>query len=170
MLRVAATIRHGHVPASLLVARLQASARQNRLTQAIQEYGRIPKTISIVRYLHNEEHRRRVHTQLNKGESIHSLRGEIHYANRGQIRRRDNDDQDLQGECLTLITNAVICWNTIYTQAALAHLQQTQNPPIGENLISRLSPTGHKHVNFLGRHEFSTPTTPIDGTLRPLRI
>ena len=31
MLRVAATIRHGHLPASLLVSRLQASARQNEL-------------------------------------------------------------------------------------------------------------------------------------------
>ena len=66
MLRVAATIRHGYLPASLLVSRLQASARQNQLTQAIQEYGRIIKTISILRYLHNDEHRRRVHTQLNK--------------------------------------------------------------------------------------------------------
>ena len=30
--RVAATIRHGHTPASLLISRLQASARQNDLT------------------------------------------------------------------------------------------------------------------------------------------
>ncbi len=169
MLRVAATIRHGHLPASLLVARLQASARQNRLTQAIQEYGRIIKTVSILRYLHNEEHRRRIHTQLNKGESIHGLRGEIHYANHGQIRRRDNDDQDLEGECLTLITNAVICWNTVYSQAALAHAQNAQGEAISEGLISRLSPTGHQHVNFLGRYEFSTPTVPTDGSLRPLR-
>ena len=44
---------------------------------------RIIKTISILRYLHNEEHRRRIHTQLNKDESIHGLRGEIYYANDG---------------------------------------------------------------------------------------
>jgi hypothetical protein len=25
-------------------------------------------------------------------------------------------------------------------------------------------------VNFLGRYEFSTPTAPTDGSLRPLRI
>ncbi|MCP4303888.1 MAG: Tn3 family transposase, partial [bacterium] len=106
MLRVAATIRHGHVPASLLVARLQGSASQNKLTQAIQECGRIIKTISIARYLADEEHRRRIHTQLNKGESIHALRNAIRYANARQIRRRDNADQDLEGECLTLITNA----------------------------------------------------------------
>ena len=60
MLRVAATIRHGNEPASLLVARLQGSARQNHLTPAIQEYGRIVKTVSILRYLHDEQHRRRI--------------------------------------------------------------------------------------------------------------
>ena len=59
MCRVAATIRHGHEPASLLVARLQGSARQNHLTRAIQEYGRIVKTISLLRYLHDNQHRRR---------------------------------------------------------------------------------------------------------------
>lgn len=41
MQRVAATIRSGHTSASLLVSRLQASARQNELTKAIQEYGRL---------------------------------------------------------------------------------------------------------------------------------
>ncbi len=100
----------------------------------------------------------------------YALRGEIHYANHGQIRRRDNDDQDLEGECLTLITNAVICWNTVYTQAALAHVRSANDQPDGEDLVARLSPTGHRHVNFLGRYEFSTPTAPTDGSLRPLRI
>ena len=55
MLRVSATIRHGHLPASLLISRLQASARQNQLTRAIQEYGRIIKTISLLRYLHDDQ-------------------------------------------------------------------------------------------------------------------
>ncbi|MGF1597378.1 MAG: Tn3 family transposase [Acidimicrobiales bacterium] len=100
MLRVAATIRYGYLPASTLVARLQASARQNQLTQAIQEYGRIIKTISILRYLDNGEHRRRIHEQLNKGESLHALCRQLFFANQGQIRRRDSGDQDLQGECL----------------------------------------------------------------------
>lgn len=117
MLRVAATIRHGYLPASTLVARLQASARQNHLTQAIQEYGRIAKTISILRYLDSPEHRRRILVQLNNGETLHALRQALFFANRGMIRRRHTDDQDLQGECLTLLTNAVVCWNTVYIAA-----------------------------------------------------
>jgi hypothetical protein len=161
MLRVAATIRHGHVPASLLVSRLQASARQNKLTQAIQEYGRIIKTISIARYLADEEHRRRIHTQLNKGESIHQLRNAIRYAQARQVRRRDSADQDLEGECLTLITNAVLCWNTVYTQLAIDHLEH--EGPVKKALIARLSPAGHQHMNFLGRYEFSEPSNPSMG-------
>ena len=108
MLRVAATIRHGHLPASLLVSRLQASARQNQLTRAIQEYGRIIKTTSILRYLHDKGHRRRIHAQLNKGETLHALRRQLFFANQGQIRRRRAHDQDIQGEALTLLTNAII--------------------------------------------------------------
>ena len=168
MLRVAATIRHGYLPASTLVSRLQGSARQNQLTQAIQEYGRIIKTISILRYLHNSEHRRRIHDQLNKGESLHALRRDLLFANLGQIRRRDTGDQDLQGECLTLLTNAIVCWNTVYTAAAIDHLTATGHQ-ISDEHRRRLSPAGHEHVNFYGRYDFHDPVPPKDGQLRPLR-
>jgi TnpA family transposase len=167
MLRVAATIRHGYLPASLLVARLQASARQNQLSQAIQEYGRIIKTISILRYLHNPTHRRRIHQQLNKGESLHALRRALFFANLGRLRHRDPDDQDLQGECLTVLTNAIICWNTIYTQAAIEHLTATS--PVPDDIITRLSPASHDHINFHGRYDFTNLNPPTPGQLRPLR-
>ena len=168
LLRVSATIRHGHNPASLLVARLQASARQNDLTKAIQEYGRVIKTISLVRYLHDEEHRRRILVQLNKGESLHALRRKIFFANLGQFMRRRPDDQDLQAQCLTLLTNAVVCWNTVYIDAAFSHLAEIGDP-IPENVARRIAPNSHQHINFLGRYEFNPPSKPAPGHLRPLR-
>ena len=168
MLRTAATIRHGHLPASLLVSRLQASARQNQLTRAIQEYGRIIKTISLLRYLHDDQHRRRIHAQLNKGETLHALRRQLFFANQGQLRRKRTEDQDLQGECLTLLTNAIITWNTIYTSAAVQHIQET-GTPIKDRHLARLSPAIHQHINFYGKYDFTTPTPPPQGQLRPLR-
>ena len=167
MLRVATTIRHGYLPASLVVSRLQASARQNQLTRAIQEHGRIIKTISILRYLHDGQHRRRIHAQLNKGESLHARR-QLFFANQGQIRRRRSDDQDLQGECLTLLTNAVVCWNTIYTQAAVEHLA-SGGAHVRDEHLARLSPAGHDHINLYGRYDFTNPTRLPHGRLRPLR-
>jgi len=166
MRRVAATIRHGHLPASVLIARLQASARQNQLTQAIQEYGRLPKSIWLLQYLHDEPSRRRVGGQLNKGESFHALRSEINFANQGKLRARTADNQDLQGECLTLLANAVSCWNTIYTQAALDHIQQRR--PIDDQHIARLSTATHKHINLYGQYNFTDPATPPHGLLRQL--
>ena len=168
MLRTAATIRHGHLPASLLISRLQASARQNQLTRAIQEYGRIIKTTSILRYLHDEGHRRRIHAQLNKGETLHALRRQLFFANQGQLRRRSNDDQDIQGESLTLLTNAIIAWNTTYIESATQHLTAT-GTHIPTQHLTHLSPAIHEHINLYGKYDFTNPTPPPTGQLRPLR-
>ena len=132
-------------------------------------YGRIVKTVSILRYLHDEQHRRHIQTQVNKGESLHALRRMIFFANQGEIRRTQPDDQDLQGECLTLITNAVIAWNTVYIAHAIDHLNQNGTSPEDRHL-SRLSPGGHRHINFHGKYDFTNPKPLLNGNLRPLNV
>jgi len=163
MCRVAATIRSGHTPASLVVSRLQGSSRTNELTKAIQEYGRVIKTISTLRYLHDPTHRRRVARQLNKGESLHSLRARIYFGNDSIIQTPDPDRQDLQAECLTLLANAIICWNTAYLQHAT-----TNHTNVDTDHLAHIAPTTHTHLNLIGRYDFTTPTPPPKGTLRPL--
>jgi hypothetical protein len=58
----------------LLISRLQSYRRQNALTRALQEYGRLIKTIFILRYLESEQLRGRINTQFNKGEPLRALR------------------------------------------------------------------------------------------------
>jgi TnpA family transposase len=58
------------------------------LTCGIQEYGRLNKTIFILRYLLTEQVQRRIGAQTNKGEALHTLRGFLFLANEGRIRRR----------------------------------------------------------------------------------
>ena len=110
----AGSLKRGWVTASLLISRLQSYRRQNALTRALQEYGRLVKTIFILRYLESEQLRRRINTQLNKGESLHSLREFLFFANRGKIRRKQEEEQVHQATCLNLLTNCVIAWNTVY--------------------------------------------------------
>ena len=74
LLRLAASLRHGWAPASLLLTRLQAGSRRNPLARALQEYGRLIKTNFVLAWLVDEELRRRVGRQLNKGEQLHALR------------------------------------------------------------------------------------------------
>jgi hypothetical protein len=82
--------------------------------------------------------------------------------------RRRPDDQDLQAQCLTLITHAVVCWNTVYLEAALTHLTEIGDP-IPDDVARHIAPNGHEHINFLGRYEFNVPTASPAGHLRPLR-
>ncbi len=43
---------------------------RERLARALQDYGRLVKTLFILRYLQQPELRKRVGRQLNKGESL----------------------------------------------------------------------------------------------------
>jgi TnpA family transposase len=83
LLRLAGSLKRGWVTASLFISKLQAYPRQNILTRALQEYGRLIKTLFILRYLENPAYRRRINAQLNKGESLHALRDFLFAADKG---------------------------------------------------------------------------------------
>lgn len=51
LLRVAASLKMGWVTASTFISKLQSFPRQHKLTQVLQEYGRLIRTIFIVNYL-----------------------------------------------------------------------------------------------------------------------
>jgi TnpA family transposase len=61
--------------------------------------------------------------QLNKGENIHALRRNLAYAHQGKLKRRYHEQQSEQMWCLTLATNAIVCWMTEYHGLAVAALR-----------------------------------------------
>jgi TnpA family transposase len=167
LLRVSGSLKRGWVTASLLISRLQSYRRQNALTRALQEYGRLVKTVFILRYLESEQLRRRINTQLNKGESLHSLREFLFFAHRGKIRRRQEEEQVHQATCLNLLTNSVIAWNTVYMSAAIERLR-IEGHPIQEADLAHLSPCRYEHINPYGKYGFEAKD--LGGAkLRPLR-
>ena len=88
MLRAAGSMKLGWVTASLLVQKLQAHPQQNALAAALQEYGRLARTLHIMHWYGHTEDRRRFLRQLNKGEALHDLRAALVIANKGQLRQR----------------------------------------------------------------------------------
>ena len=165
---MAGSLKGGWVTASLLISRFQSYPRKNALTRALQEYGRLVKTIFILRYLESEEYRRRINAQLNKGEALHGLRQFLFYANGRKIRRKQEDEQNNQASCLTLLTNAVVAWNTIYITAALDQLKTEGYTPLDEDL-SHLSPARYEHINPYGKYHFDVEAGLSRTQLRPLR-
>jgi TnpA family transposase len=124
MLRAAGSMKLGHVTASLLVQKMQAYPQQNALAIALQEYSRLIRTIHVLKWYANNDDRRRVMRQLNKGEALHDLRAYLMIANKGQLRRKRGDELVNQASCLNLITNAVILWNTVYVRPVQTELAQ----------------------------------------------
>lgn len=168
MLRAAGSMKLGHVTASLLVQKLQAYPQQNALAQALQEYGRLVRTIHVLRwYAHNED-RRRVMRQLNKGEALHDLRASLMIANKGQLRRKRGDELVNQASCLNLVTNAVIIWNTVYMAKVVEQLKQ-EGYPVHESDLAHIWPTRYEHINVYGRYHFNIEEARRRKGLRPLR-
>jgi len=83
--------------------------------------------------------RRRILVQLNRGEGRHAVAREICHGQRGEIRKRYRQGQEDQLSALGLVTNAVILWNTLYTEAALAQLR-AEGYEIRPEDLARLSP------------------------------
>ena len=153
-------------PARRVVAR--ASKRKSTLTRALQGYGRLQKTLFILRYLQSEEYRRRINRQINKGQLLHALRRRIFFAEEGKVRRRHHEEQVNQATCLTLVTNAAILWNTVYLEAAIDRLR-SEGVEIDDETLAHLSPAHWEHISPYGRFHFDVEAGLGRKELRPLR-
>jgi Tn3 transposase DDE domain len=149
----ALTFNGGPESASLLLSKLQSGSRHNTLARALLEYGRAVRTLFILRYLPDPELQRRVHRQLNKGESLHALRRRLFYANQGHVRRRHHEAQTEQALCLTVVTNAVVLFNTVYLQDALEALRK-EGLAVTDEQVLHLSPALLDHINIYGSLTF----------------
>lgn len=167
MLRVAGSLKLGTINASELVRSLLKSDRPSSLTSAIADLGRIPKTLYLLNFIDDESYRRRILTQLNRGEGRHAVARIICHGQRGEIRKRYREGQEDQLSALGLVLNAAVLWNTLYTQAALKQLK-AEGLPVKTSDVVRLSPLPHKHINVLGRYSFVLAEPAANGELRPL--
>ncbi|NYH55362.1 TnpA family transposase [Nocardiopsis arvandica] len=149
MLRLAASFKYGHSTASLLVGKLSASSRQNALAAALKEWGALRRTIYACRYLTDEQYQRRIARQLNKGESLHGLRRDLHHVGGGAMRRRHHEQQSEQALCLTLLTNAIICWTTEYFGLAVAELRASGRY-VDDAVLAHISSARSEGVNLIG--------------------
>jgi TnpA family transposase len=66
-LRVAGSLKLGTVSATEIMRVLQRGNQPSTLAKAIGELGRITKTLYLLNYVDDEDYRRRILTQLNRG-------------------------------------------------------------------------------------------------------
>jgi TnpA family transposase len=168
LLRVAGSLQMGTVSASELIRALQRGSKLSALARAIGELGRIAKTLHLLAYVDDETYRRRILTQLNRGEGRHRLARAVFYGQRGELRQRYREGQEDQLGALGLVINMLVLWNTRYMEAALNHLRATGAVVQPED-VARLTPLVSENFHLLGRYQFSLSEALLQGELRPLR-
>ena len=169
LLRLAGSLKLGRVPATGIMRTLQVGDRPTQLALALAEFGRIEKTLHTLNYIDDENRRRVILRQLNRGEGRHSLARDVFHGKRGELRQQYREGQEDQLSALGLVVNIIVLWNTLYIDAALGQLRQ-EGFLVRDEDVARLSPFIHeRHINLLGRYSFAVPEAVTRGELRPLR-
>ncbi len=87
LLRLAGSLKLGTVQASGLIRTLQTKDRPTRLARALEEWGRVVKSLYMLSYIDDEAYRRRILVQLNRGEGRHQLARTVFHAKRAAFAR-----------------------------------------------------------------------------------
>lgn len=162
LIRLAASLRHGSKPPHVLVQRLAGSGPSNRLAKALTALGRIVKTVFVLRYIHDEELRRRIERQLNRGEHRHSLARHIFFGRSGEFQVGDFEEIMNKSSCLSLLCNVVMVWNTLHHAKVVASLREQGQTVLDEHL-SHIWPLAFSHVLVNGTYSFaSAPKSGVD--------
>ena len=73
-----------------------------------------------------------------------------------------------QALCLTLVTNAVSVWNTVYMAAVMEPLKE-EGSPVHDSDLAHVWPTRYAHLNGYGKYHFNVEEAHQRKGLRPLR-
>lgn len=84
------------------------------------------------------------------------------------IRKSQLEDQANQASALTLITNAIIVWNTRYISAIIEQLRK-EGHTVNDSDIAHLSPCRFAHINKYGKYFFNVEKERNRKQLRSLR-
>lgn len=145
MLRVALSLKQRTAPAHVIVQRLTNRFPSDRLSKAVTNLGRIIKTEYILRYLTDPALRRRVQLQLNKGEYRHKLPRRVFFADQGEFTTGDYAEIMNKASCLSLVSNAILYWNTLKITDLVDTLRR-QGAQIDNEALPHISLLPFKHV------------------------
>jgi TnpA family transposase len=149
ILRLVASLQAGTVLPSAMLKRLAAFQRQNQLDLALQELGRIERTLFMLDWLESPQLRQLCQAGLNKSEQRHVLAQVICTFKQGRIADRGQDAQQFRASGLNLVIAAIVHWNSTYLADAIDHMREA-GKPLPAELLAHTSPLTWEHIGFSG--------------------
>jgi TnpA family transposase len=100
--------------------------------------------------------------QLNRGEGRHALTKRLFFGNAGVFRTGEADELMNKVSALSVLSNAVLIWNTARMAEIVAALEKTSGQSIPVDDIARLSPLLSARLLVSGRYNFDLASPPED--------
>jgi len=155
VLRFIATIKLKVATASQLFKRLNSYSKQHPLYRALKEFGRMPKSLFILKYVDDPAFRQSIEKQLNKVESSNKFSKAVSFGHNHEFVQSVKEDQEIAESCRRLIKNVIICWNYLFLARAL---EQETDPVRKAEIIEAIrngSVATWRHFNLHGEFDFS---------------
>ena len=155
ILRFIATIQMKIATASQLFKRLNSYSHQHSLYKALKEFGKIPKSLFLLKYRDDCVFRQSIEAQLNKVESSNKFSKAISFGNNQEFVQSEKEEQEIAESCRRLIKNAIVCWNYLYLTRELAN---EKNEVLKAELLAAIrngSVVTWAHFNLHGEFDFS---------------
>lgn len=160
MIRIVASLKNKLCPAHEIIRRLSKGSPSDKLSKAFTQLGRLLKTEYILRYITDSDLRNKVQRQLNKGEHRHALARWIFFANQGKFQVGDYEEIINKASCLSLVSNAVLYWNTIKVSEIICQLR-AHGEIINDEILSHISLLAYRHVVPMGTYFTDEITEPV---------
>ena len=122
----------------------------------------------LLQYISSPELRRRIHVGLNKGEAKNALARAVFFNRLGELRDRTHENQRHRASGLNLVVAAIVLWNTVYLEQAVAAIRQN-GQAVSDETLAHLSSLKWEHINLTGDYHWRKDAGLQDGKLRPFR-
>ena len=150
-----ATIKVKETTASEIFRRLNSYSKQHALYRALKTFGKIIKSIFILRYIDDLELRQAIEKQLNKIENSHQFSRAVSIGNPREFTQAEKQEQEVAEGCKRLIKNAITCWNYLYLSQKISEVIGPEAREILFQAIANGSVVSWQHINLLGEYDFS---------------
>jgi TnpA family transposase len=155
ILRMVVSLKLGRTTASQIFRRLNSYSNSNHpIYEALKAYGRIIKSLHLLRYIDDSELRVAMTKQLNKGESANKLDRALAIG-RAEYHLATHEEQETMESCKRLIKNAIVCWNYMYLTKRYYSLKTREEKIAFINKVRSSSAMAWEHIMIHGAFDFS---------------